>query len=211
VVLAAGVVTTAIGEWSIANDHVIEPDGDIVVTGVSRLESSEAAAVATIRYQADGALDLSFGDGGSITTSIGRTDDYGLAVAAYPGQRIVVAGNAYDSFFDTFDADFALARYDQHGDLDTTFGGKAKNAGKVQIDVGQDCVQHRPFHETASVQGGMDALLPALLGAGCQELGLCGGLTPREGDAAARVLIENGIPSDHIHDLIDRQPFSHHF
>ena len=30
-------------------------------------------------------------------------------------------------------------------------------------------------------------------------------------DAAARVLIVNSVPSDHIHDLIDRQPFSHHF
>ena len=138
VVLSSGVVTTAIGEWSIANDHFIEPDGDIVVTGVGRLASSEPATLATVRFQQDGVLDPTFGDGGSITTSIGRADDYGLAVAAYPGQKLVVAGNAYDSFFDTFDADFALARYDQQGDLDTTFGGKAKNAGKVQIDVGQD-------------------------------------------------------------------------
>jgi uncharacterized delta-60 repeat protein len=61
-----------------------------------------------------GDLDPTFGGGdGTVTTDFGGTDP-ARAVAVQPNGKIVVAGGK---------GDFALARYNQDGSLDTGFGG----------------------------------------------------------------------------------------
>jgi uncharacterized delta-60 repeat protein len=72
---------------------------------------------------APGELDSSFGIGGLVLTdfgsgNLGRGDD-AYAVAIQPDGKIVVAGDSY-GYQDT--ADFALARHNTDGILDTTFG-----------------------------------------------------------------------------------------
>jgi uncharacterized delta-60 repeat protein len=74
---------------------------------------------------APGDLDPTFGGGdGIVTTDFGGTDP-AWAVAVQPDGKIVVAGGSKD---------FELARYNEDGSLDTSFGGD----GKVTTDFGGD-------------------------------------------------------------------------
>jgi serralysin len=68
-----------------------------------------------------------------VITDFAQDDDIPSAVAVQSNGRIVVAGLAASAHGDdAFDEDFALARYDRRGRLDTTFGGD----GRVTTDTG---------------------------------------------------------------------------
>jgi uncharacterized delta-60 repeat protein len=92
----------------------LQPDGKIVAAcGLSRPNRFGLA-----RYTADGKLDPTFGEGGKVRTRFGR---FGAAersvardVALTPNGKILVAGS--------ISGDFALARYNRDGSLDTSFG-----------------------------------------------------------------------------------------
>ena len=73
---------------------------------------------------------LPFGNGGVVTTPIGRYGDWARAAVPYPanGDQILLGGGASARW----DLDFGLARYDPDGSLDRQFGRK----GKVQTDLG---------------------------------------------------------------------------
>lgn len=116
-------------------DLVIQPDGKIVAAGTTRIISlfgnlqdvilydivQEESDFALARYNSDGSLDLTFGDGGKVTTDLGDTYLEGAsAVALQADGKIVVGGSTY-SF--TSEIDFALARYNVDGTLDTSFDG----------------------------------------------------------------------------------------
>src|SRR5262245_1732983 len=66
---------------------------------------------------APGNLDPSFGDGGSVTTPFGESFSTAYALVLQPDGKLVAAG--YVSFSST---EFGLARYDEFGMLDPTFG-----------------------------------------------------------------------------------------
>lgn len=66
-----------------------------------------------------GNSDLSFGSSGIATTTVSQILGHADAMAVQPDGKILVAGAAY--FADTM-ADFALARYNADGTLDTSFG-----------------------------------------------------------------------------------------
>ncbi len=106
-----GKVTTDFGGSDAALAAVLQPDGKIVAVGTS------AADFALARYNTDGSLDTSFGTGGKVTTDFGGTDQAWAAVLQ-PDGKIVAAGLA--------SADFALARYNTNGSLDTSFGTGGK-------------------------------------------------------------------------------------
>jgi uncharacterized delta-60 repeat protein len=76
--------------------------------------------------ESSGTLDASFGTGGKVTTDFAGLDDSAISVAVEPNGKIVVAG---DTFTGT-DSDFALARYNRDGTLDTSFG----TGGKLTTD-----------------------------------------------------------------------------
>ncbi len=73
-------------------------------------------------------LDPSFGSGGEVTTSFTFGHDAIAAIAVQADGKFVAVGNA-DS-----DAEFALARYNPDGSLDSTFG----DGGKVTTDFTKD-------------------------------------------------------------------------
>jgi uncharacterized delta-60 repeat protein len=106
------------------NDSVrsvaIQSDGKIVVAGSSG-ELNEFDDFALIRFNADGSLDTNFGSGGSVVTSILGQDDIVHSVAIQSDGKIVGAGETKNGTYD----EFALARYNADGTLDTSFG----NAG----------------------------------------------------------------------------------
>ena len=67
-------------------------------------------------------LDPTFGTGGKVVTPIGSGDDNAYSMAIQPDGRIVMAGRSNNgSVFD-----FAVARYNINGTLDTTFHGTGK-------------------------------------------------------------------------------------
>ncbi len=101
-----------------AESVVVQADGKVVVGGVAFNSGSGHGDFALARYNTDGNLDASFGQGGRVLTSMGRpTDIHGIALQA--DGKIVAAG-LYITSQGT--ADTALARYNSDGTLDGTFG-----------------------------------------------------------------------------------------
>jgi uncharacterized delta-60 repeat protein len=117
-------------DWDWANALVIEPDGKILVAGYA---GSGAASVnydfALARYNADGSFDPSFGDEGRVSTDFFGNVDSAYDILIQPDGHIIVTGFAATSA-DFSSDDFALARYNSDGSLDTSFGLN----GKVNTD-----------------------------------------------------------------------------
>ena len=120
-----GHVSTSIGSLDYARSVVIQPDGKIVAAGTS--DSNFALA----RYNTDGSLDTSFDTDGRVTTAafIFVTDGI-VAVALQSDGKIVAAG--YSGNTQSNNPDFALARYNTDGSLDTSFDGD----GTVTTEIG---------------------------------------------------------------------------
>jgi uncharacterized delta-60 repeat protein len=108
-----GIVTTHIGVATTdrANGVALQSNGKIVVVGQS-FDADYDFAV--IRYNTDGSLDATF-DGDGIVTTDNGFNSQANDVAIQSDGKIVVAGNGGNS-------DFAVARYNTNGSLDTTFG-----------------------------------------------------------------------------------------
>jgi uncharacterized delta-60 repeat protein len=116
-----GRVATDIGGSTDAGvSMLIQPDGKIAVAGYT---SAATYDFAVVRYNANGTLDTSFDGDGKVVTPIGLSDDIATFIARQPDGKLVVAGLALIGA----DTDCALARYEQNGALDATygFGGKA--------------------------------------------------------------------------------------
>src|SRR5439155_8159035 len=103
---------------------VIQPDGKIVVAGGAFPLFTFAGDFKVVRYNPNGSLDTSFGSGGIVTTIFPGDGSYAFAVALQSDGKIIAAGTDFVDFNpgDMSDTDFALARYNSEGSLDTTFG-----------------------------------------------------------------------------------------
>ena len=112
-----GKLTTTFGSNdTVGRSLAVQADGKILVAGYS---GSTHSNFALLRYNADGSLDTGFDADGGVTTDIGYTsNDYGTAVAVEADGRIVVAGSS--------NGDFAVARYNGNGSLDTSFSGDGR-------------------------------------------------------------------------------------
>jgi uncharacterized delta-60 repeat protein len=115
-----GMQTSDFGARHDAHAVALQADGKIVIAGVSE---SDDGNFALARYNDDGTLDPSFSGDGWQTTDFGDRD-YGHSMALGADGRIVVAGESA--------VDFALARYNPDGTLDTSFSGD----GKTTTDFG---------------------------------------------------------------------------
>jgi len=109
-----------------ANSVAVQPDGRIVAAGNAVVGGGFDFALA--RYNSNGTLDASFGSGGRLTTDFAGANDQADSVAVQPDGRIVAAGAAGP--YINRGLDFALARYNSNGTLDTSFG----TGGKVTTD-----------------------------------------------------------------------------
>ncbi len=121
-----GLVTTNIGDYDDqAYSVTIQTDGKIIVAGGFSNPGYDDFFV--LRYNSDGTLDTSFGSGGVVQTDFGG-DDVARIVKTQSDGKIVVAGYTRS---DGFQADFALARYNSNGSLDTTFGVNGKTTTSI--------------------------------------------------------------------------------
>ncbi len=66
-----GKVVTDISGAGFASDVVIQPDGKLIVAGSANAPADDFAIV---RYNGNGSLDTSFGNGGKVITDFGRAD-----------------------------------------------------------------------------------------------------------------------------------------
>ncbi len=123
----AGLVTTGIGPGDDqAVDVAVQPDGKILVSGESFNGANSDFAL--VRYNVDGSLDAGFGAGGRVTTDFALGVDKGVRLTLQPDGKILVAGHSFNGT----DYDFALARYNADGSLDTGFG----TGGKLTTAIG---------------------------------------------------------------------------
>ncbi|MCC6327391.1 MAG: PxKF domain-containing protein [Acidobacteria bacterium] len=129
-----GKTTTAVGNGNDeARSVAIQRDGKIAVAGSAFNGTNDDFAV--VRYNADGSLDTTFDTDGMVTTQVGISYDFAIAVAIQPDGKLVAAGSSTSAS----DDDFAVVRYNADGSLDTTFD----TDGKVTTPVGN-------FHDYAS-------------------------------------------------------------
>lgn len=108
-----------------------------------------------------GELDTTFGDEGKVVTSFGQYGDQAYAVALQSDGKILAAGSASNGV----DLDIAIARYNQDGSLDTSFGreGKIRNSlGNGDEEITAIAVQDNGYIVVAGytvVDGGKDFVL----------------------------------------------------
>ncbi len=129
---SGGIVTTDFaGDDDLAVDVAIQPDGQIVVVGYTDNPTTDED-FALVRYNPDGSLDSSFSLDGKVQTDFGwLRDDYAYGVVLQPDGKIVVAGGSRDA---VYNEDFAVARYNPDGSLDSSFSLN----GKVTTDFAGD-------------------------------------------------------------------------
>lgn len=120
---ADGRVSTEFGVSFEIRDFLVQPDGRILVLG--RLGGPSASAV-LVRYLPDGTLDPGFGTGGISRDILSSTFAGGLGLQS--DGKIIVAGALVSGKTQT--TDFSVARFNQNGTLDNSFG----NGGITALD-----------------------------------------------------------------------------
>lgn len=108
---------------------LLQPDGNIIQVGFCSNSDYASYDFALIRYTTTGAIDTTFGVNGKVFTNFiehGR-DDYATAAITDANNRLIVVG--YTELSSKYD--FAVARYDANGNLDSSFGA-------LKFDLGSD-------------------------------------------------------------------------
>ncbi len=143
----AGIVQTPIGRGlssDTATGLVVQADGKIVMVGTS-LSAETAQDFSLVRYNPDGSLDTTFGGDGVVITPVtaGTVTEMANSVALQADGKLVVAGVGSGP-------DFALARFNVDGSLDTTFGG---GDGVVTTTVGAGFARDEALRVTVQGDG----------------------------------------------------------
>ena len=122
-----GKATADFGAHDLGHSVAVHGDGRIVVAGYTTNESKKQCALAC--FKVNGNLDTSFNGTGKVTINFGGDGDAeGQGVAAQSDGKTVVVGYATVGGVQQF----AIARYNTDGALDTSFGG----TGRVLTAVG---------------------------------------------------------------------------
>jgi uncharacterized delta-60 repeat protein len=122
-----GKTTADFGAHDFGHSVAVHGDGRIVVAGYTTNENKKQCGLAC--FKANGSLDTSFNGTGKAKTDFGGDGDAeGQGVTVQTDGKVVVAGNATVAGIQQF----ALARYNVDGTLDTSFGG----TGRVLTAVG---------------------------------------------------------------------------
>jgi uncharacterized delta-60 repeat protein len=124
-------------------DAAVQGDGKILVTGGFYNTRFATIAFSVVRFQANGALDTSFGTQGVALTAFTNFINTGNSIAIQDDGKIVVAGEA--SSADGKTDEWAVARFNIDGTPDATFG----NGGRVATNF----LSNPPpgFHQAANV------------------------------------------------------------
>jgi uncharacterized delta-60 repeat protein len=117
-----GIVTTPVlSGYDNALAVAVQPDGKIVVAGyASNINSDTDFTLA--RYNQNGSLDTSFDTDGKLTTAFFSSNEVAYGIALQADGKIVAVGYTINES----GIDYALARYNTNGLLDTSFDSDGK-------------------------------------------------------------------------------------
>ncbi len=121
-----GIVSTAIGDFAIAEAIAIQSDGKILLAGWT---NTADGGFVLARYNTNGSLDNTFGNNGIVNTNISDVEKVNSLVIQSDGK--IIAGG-YSISGSDFALNLSVVRYKTNGSLDSTFG----NAGIVATPVG---------------------------------------------------------------------------
>lgn len=107
------------------------PDGKFIAAGFSGAPQTPIirSDFVVARYNSNGSIDTTFGTSGMVVTDFANDSDVASSLAIQPDGKLIVGGFAYNTA--SRSDDFALARYNANGSLDSAFG----SGGKVLIDL----------------------------------------------------------------------------
>gem|GEM_PF-590244 len=147
-----GIVIAALQSPAVntATSLAIDANGDILVGGGTTAPHGQFRSFALARFTPNGALDTNFGGGtGWVQTSFsGSGSATGMAIQT--DDKIVLAGSVAGG---NTGSDFAVARYNTDGSLDSSFGA---GTGKVTTDfgpIGTSPAQDDAYGMTIDAQG----------------------------------------------------------
>lgn len=113
----SGKVTTNIGSDDIGQNFSVAVDSTNKVVVAGEFVSGGTSDFAVLRYNNTGTLDSTFGSSGIVITDLGA-NDHGRSVVIDSSGKIVVGGDSLVTA-----SDFAVARYNGNGTLDSSFNG----------------------------------------------------------------------------------------
>jgi uncharacterized delta-60 repeat protein len=128
-----GKVVTVFSGTDSGRAVAVQSDGKIVVAGWCNFGGEFNTAFCTLRYSITGTLDMSFDFDGRAITSVGSVRGDANSIALQADGKMIVAGS--ESSFGA-GVDFAAARYDAFGALDTSFSGNGIHS--FGIGIGDD-------------------------------------------------------------------------
>ncbi|MBV9957594.1 MAG: hypothetical protein JO360_04200 [Acidobacteria bacterium] len=123
---SGGIVLTTVNLSAHGSRLLVQPDGKILLGGYSyRIDTDYDFTI--IRYTADGALDTSFNNTGSVTQTFGSSVDEGYDMGLQPDGKILLVGRTWQiQGMPGVQWDIGVMRFNTDGSLDTTFNGTGK-------------------------------------------------------------------------------------
>lgn len=113
-----GIVISDFGSFDRADGLTIQADGKILIAGDSSTSATGPFTAYLFRHNSDGSADQTFGNVG-LAAAIATSLDV-AAIALQPDGKIILSGTVLSG--SPTNADFALARFNSDGTLDSGFG-----------------------------------------------------------------------------------------
>jgi uncharacterized delta-60 repeat protein len=124
------------GTLDVGYAMAIQPDGKIIVAGGAGLSALPGPAnsnapvnalVALARFTTNGALDNSFGNGGTVITQVGAFCDFATSILLQSDGKILVSGASLNGTYQFF-----AQRYNSDGSVDNSY----ENGGAELVNFG---------------------------------------------------------------------------
>jgi uncharacterized delta-60 repeat protein len=124
---------------------LLQNDGKILITATAWNAATNTTDFILMRCLANGSIDLSFGQNGSVITDFANTDDTPWDLAIQPDGKILVTGESAGSSGGARENALALIRYLPDGQLDNSFGQSGKlRFGISPGDEASVCINLKP-------------------------------------------------------------------
>jgi uncharacterized delta-60 repeat protein len=122
------------GDFDTLQSMVVLADGKILLAGSITDENTGVSDFAVAQLNRDGTLDEDFGTEGETTVDFGGGQATLASLVVQPDGKILLAGTVVN--FSTGAGNFALARLDRDGSIDSGFGSDGQTT--TSIGVGED-------------------------------------------------------------------------
>lgn len=168
----AGVAHAPFGADAIPASVAVLPDGHILVSGTVGSPSGPSGKnYGAARFNADGALDTTFGTNGIVTFDVRTSQDIGGAMAVQPDGKFVLVGRSTQNLVNAL-SDISAVRFNADGSLDPAFGTSGvmlTNFGSGELEasgVALDGLGRLVLVGSSFSAGNQDIALVRITGAG---------------------------------------------